>query len=290
MALPPGHPFPMGKFTALHHLLLAEGLVREADVLCPEPAPWEDLARVHARQYLEALEAGALGRRAERVLGLPWSPALVRRSRLAVGGTVQAARLALADGVAANLAGGTHHAFPDHGEGFCVLNDVAVAIRLLVAEGRIGRALVVDLDVHQGNGTAAAFADGSGAYTFSIHGERNFPFRKERSSRDVALPDGTGDAAYLAALDQHLPQALDEARADLLFYLAGVDPAAGDRYGRLALSRDGLEARDRRVMAAAAARGLPLVLLTAGGYAPTPEATADLHAIAHRVAAGLASV
>jgi len=285
--LPPGHPFPMGKFPALHGILRREGLVGDGDVVAPEPAPWADLALVHTSEYLEALEAGALGRRAERTVGLPWSAQLVQRSRLAVGGTVQAARLALEDGVAANLAGGTHHAFPGHGEGFCVLNDVAVAVRLLAGEGGIKRALVIDLDVHQGNGTAAALAGSAAGYTFSMHGERNFPFRKERSDLDVGLADGTADGAYLEALDRYLPVALRQAGPDLAFYLAGVDPLAGDRYGRLALSRAGLEERDRRVLSHLRQRGLPAVLLMSGGYAATPAATADLHATAHRVAAAL---
>jgi len=281
--LPAGHPFPMGKFPALHHILLREGLAEPHQVVAPEPAVREQLALVHTGAYLDALDQGTLGPRAERVLGLPWSRELVVRSQLAVGGTVLAARMALEDGAAANLAGGTHHAFPDHGEGFCVLNDAAVAVRLLLAEGRIGRAAVIDLDVHQGNGTAAALADCAAAYTFSMHGARNFPFRKERSDMDVGLPDGTGDEEYAAALAEVLPRVLDAADPDLVLYLAGVDPVAGDRYGRLALTRAGIEARDRLVLSSLLDRGVPALLLMSGGYAPTPEATADLHAIAHRV-------
>lgn len=282
--LPPQHPFPMGKFPALYRILLAEGLLRRIEVFEPYEAAWEDVRLAHTAEYATRLEAGQLGRTAERKMGLPWSRALVRRSRLAVQGTLQAARMALEDGIAANLAGGTHHAFAGHGEGFCVLNDVAVAIRVLAREGRIGRALVVDLDVHQGNGTAAIFAADEGAYTFSVHGEKNYPFPKMNSSRDVGLPDRTDDLAYMEALETHLPEVLAQARADLVFYLAGVDPVEGDRYGRLALSRKGLQARDRIVLESVRVCGIPLVLLMSGGYAPTPEATAELHATVHREA------
>lgn len=285
VALPAGHPFPMGKFPAFHQILRREGLLRAAEVVAPQPAADEALRLVHTEDYLRDLWRGSLGPRAERRLGLPWSPALMQRSRLAVGGTILAARLALEDGLAANLAGGTHHAFADHGEGFCVLNDVAVAVRLLRAEGRIRRAMVVDLDVHQGNGTAAVFAGGADeAFTLSLHGARNYPFEKERSSVDVALADGTGDEEYLLHLEAHLGEAFDRACPDLVFYLAGVDPVAGDRYGRLALTRGGLHRRDRMVLATARGRGVPVVLLMSGGYARTPEATAELHAIAHREA------
>jgi acetoin utilization deacetylase AcuC-like enzyme len=217
-------------------------------------------------------------------MGLPWSPRLVDRSRRAVQGTINAALMALEDGIAANLAGGTHHAYPGHGEGFCVLNDVAVALRVLERSRWLQRALVIDLDVHQGNGTAAIFAGDDAAFTFSMHGAKNYPFHKPPSSHDVGLPDGTTDAAYLDALRTHLPSVLQEAQPDLAFYLAGIDVAAGDRFGRLALTRDGLFDRDAYVIEAVVQAGIPLVLLLSGGYAATPEATADLHAITHRAA------
>lgn len=282
VALPEGHPFPMGKYPLLHQLLAGEGLLGEIRV--PHPVSWEDLALVHTPEYLAQVERGTLDRAAQRRLGLPWSAALLQRSRLAVQGTLEAARLALADGVAANLAGGTHHAFAAHGEGFCVFNDVAVALRVLGQEGSVGRALVLDLDVHQGNGTAAIFAGDPGVYTFSVHGERNYPFHKEQSRRDVGLPDGTGDRSYLEALEHHLDEVLAEARPELVCYLAGVDVVAGDRYGRLALSRAGLEAREHLVMTKMKAAGIPVVLVLAGGYAASPAATADLHAVVHRQA------
>lgn len=283
--LPAGHPFPMGKFPALFRILTAEGRVTAAEIVEPSEASWEELALVHTPDYLRRLETGAFERAELRRLGLPWSPALVRRSRLAVRGTVNAAWMALEDGVAANLAGGTHHAFPDHGEGFCVLNDVGVAVRLLRRGGWIRRALVIDLDVHQGNGTAAVFADDPDTFTFSMHGARNYPFHKVPSDLDVPLADGTGDADYLTALGRHLRAALEAARPDLVFYLGGVDVLEGDRFGRLSLTRAGLEARDRLVVGTVRDRGHPLTLLLSGGYAENDEETADLHASAHRAAA-----
>jgi len=276
--LPPTHPFPMGKYPGVHRLLLEAGVIDARDVMRPEPAPRSLLERVHTREYLDKLETGTLSPAEVRRIGVPWSARLWRRSRLAAMGTVMAARAALEDGLAGNLAGGTHHAFADRGEGFCVLNDVALAVRALQQEAAAGRFLVVDLDVHQGNGTAAIFESDPDVFTVSVHGERNYPLAKMRSTVDVGLADGVGDAEYLDTLGRVLPDALDRSRAEIVFYLAGVDPAAGDRYGKLALSEAGLRARDRYVAAACRERGLPLVLLLAGGYAPTPERTARLHA------------
>jgi acetoin utilization deacetylase AcuC-like enzyme len=280
--LPEGHPFPMRKFPALFEILTTQGLIGEADATSVSEASWHDLALVHTAEYLDSLRRGNLDRQAERKMGLPWSCALVRRSRLAVQGTVNASRMALEDGVAANLAGGTHHAFAGHGEGFCVLNDVAVAIRALRREGRIERALVIDLDVHQGNGTAAICQDDPHTYTFSMHGERNYPFAKAVSTLDVALPDATTDEPYLQQLAYHLPQVIAAAAPDLIFFLAGVDPVSGDRYGRLDLSREGIRERERLVLRSGLDAEVPMVLLLSGGYAETPEATADLHAEVHR--------
>ena len=287
--LPDGHPFPMAKFPALHRLLLEEGLIRPQDVVAPRQAEWSDLRRVHTAEYLHHLAAGTLSPREERRMGLPWSKRLVYRSRLAVQGTLNAAFMALEDGVAANLAGGTHHAFPDHGEGFCVLNDVAVAIRVLQTACWVQRVLVVDLDVHQGNANAAFFADDDAVYTFSMHGAKNYPFRKPASTHDVPLDDGTDDDAYLQALETHLGPVLEAAQPDLVFYLAGIDVMSGDRYGRIQLSREGVHARDRYVLQQIRDRDLAVVLLLSGGYADTPAATADRHAIMHREAAQIFS-
>lgn len=283
--LPEGHPFPMGKFPALHRCLLREGLLTPEEVVAPRQADWTDLRRVHTSEYLAHLADGSLSEHAERRMGLPWSERLVYRSRLAVQGTINAAFMALTDGLAANLAGGTHHAFPGHGEGFCVLNDVAVAIRVLQSACWVRRVLIIDLDVHQGNANAAVFADDDFVFTFSMHGQKNYPFDKPPSSLDVPLADNTDDESYLDTLKTYLPQTLDAAQPDLVFYLGGIDVATDDRFGRLSLTRDGLHARDGYVLEQLYARNLPVVLLLSGGYAETPEATADLHAIMHREAA-----
>jgi len=283
--LPEGHPFPMAKFPALHRRLRREGLLAPDDVVAPRQADWSDLRRVHTADYLAHLAEGSLSEHAERRMGLPWSERLVYRSRLAVQGTINAAFMALTDGLAANLAGGTHHAFPGHGEGFCVLNDVAVAIRVLQSACWVRRVLIIDLDVHQGNANAAVFADDDFVFTFSMHGQKNYPFEKPSSSLDVPLADSTDDEAYLDTLKTYLPQTLDAAQPDLVFYLGGIDVAQDDRFGRLSLTREGLHARDGYVLEQIRARNLPVVLLLSGGYAETPEATADLHAITHREAA-----
>ena len=286
--LPASHPFPMGKYPLLHDRLLAAGLLAAGDVDPPPEATMDMLARVHTADYLERLATGTLSRADERRLGLPWSPRLWRRSRLAVAGTWRAAEAALREGIAANLAGGTHHAFAGHGEGFCVLNDVAVAIRALQAAGAVRRALIVDLDVHQGNGTASIFATDAEVFTLSLHGARNYPLRKVASTLDVALPDGSSDSDYLAALEPALAMALSRAGADIAFYLAGVDVVAGDRYGRLALSSAGLRRRERHVLTTLRASKLPTVIVLGGGYAASALRTAELHAIVFEEAAALA--
>jgi acetoin utilization deacetylase AcuC-like enzyme len=275
----------MGKFPALHKRLIREGLLDSADVVAPRQADWTDLRRVHTGRYLSHLAEGTLSDQAERRMGLPWSKKLVYRSRLAVQGTINAAYMALTDGLAANLAGGTHHAFPDWGEGFCVLNDVAVAIRVLQSACWVRRVLIIDLDVHQGNANAAVFADDDSVFTFSMHGAKNYPFEKPPSSLDVPLSDQTEDETYMDTLKTYLPRTLDAARPDLVFYLGGIDVAADDRFGRLALTREGLHARDGYVLEQIHARNLPVALLLSGGYAETPEDTADLHAIMHQEAA-----
>jgi acetoin utilization deacetylase AcuC-like enzyme len=283
--LPEDHPFPMPKFAVLREILLRESIIRPQDIISPDQAPWEDLLLFHTADYLDRLRDGRLTTDELRLIRLPWTEALVRRSRLAVRGTCLAVQMALEDGLAANLAGGTHHAFAHGGEGFCVLNDVAIAIRVAQRDGLAQRVLIVDLDVHQGNGNAAAFAEDERVYTFSMHGERNYPRTKPPSSLDVGLPNAMTDADYLAALREHLPRVLDAAAPELVIYLAGVDVHADDRYGRLALTRSGLYRRDRFVIETMRGRDLPLTLLLSGGYAKTPEMTADLHAITHRAAA-----
>jgi acetoin utilization deacetylase AcuC-like enzyme len=280
VVLPDGHPFPMSKYTILPQVLLERGIVAAAEIHQPAEAALEDLARVHTADYLAKVADGTLTPAEVRRIGVPWTPQLWRRSRLAVQGTLDAARHALEDGLAGNLAGGTHHAFAGHGEGYCVLNDTVVAIRTLQAERRVRRALVIDLDVHQGNGTAALLAHDPDAFTFSMHGEKNYPMRKERSTLDVELPDGIDDARYLDALAAHLPRIVAGFGGDIAFYLAGVDVARGDRYGRMALTDEGIRARDRYVIERVRDAGIPLVVTLAGGYAPTPQRTSELHAIA----------
>jgi len=282
--LPEGHRFPMAKFPALHATLLSEGLISPSDVVAPEEADWEDLKLVHTPTYLDALNLGTLDRKEERRMGLPWSEALVRRSRLATRGTMLATEMALEDGIAANLAGGMHHGYPGYGEGFCVLNDVAVAVRALLRDGLANRILLIDLDVHQGNGNAAIFADEDRVFTFSLHGARNFPFQKEISDLDVPLDDGLDDDGYMNTLEAHLDRVYEFSRPDLVFYLAGVDVVSGDRFGRLKLTAEGLARRDGAVLRSAKRRATPIALVLAGGYAKTAERTAHLHATVHREA------
>lgn len=275
--LPEGHRFPMPKYRLLRERLLDRGIL-EASQLAEAPlASREQLALVHTPAYLDAVFGGTLNPAEQRRIGLPWSPSLVLRSQASVGGTLAASREALRSGIGANMAGGTHHAFADHGEGYCVFNDIAVAARVLLAEGLIRRAAVIDLDVHQGNGTASIFAGDPLVFTFSMHGEKNFPFRKQPSHVDVDLPDGTGDDAYLETLREYLPRVLDAAQADAIFYQAGVDALAEDTLGRLSLTHAGLRARDRYVFETARDRGLPVVLTMGGGYAKPIEPTLEAH-------------
>jgi acetoin utilization deacetylase AcuC-like enzyme len=285
--LPAGHRFPMPKYALLRERLLGDGTLREHDLTESTPVELDALFLAHDRSYVEAVVCGALSAEEVRRLGFPWSEQLVLRARASVYGTLAAARHALSHGIAGNLAGGTHHAFADHGEGYCVFNDHAVAVRLLQLEGRIDRAVVVDLDVHQGNGTARIFAADDSVFTFSMHGARNYPFRKQRSSLDVDLPDGCEDAEYLALLARYLPESLDAARADLLLYQGGVDPLAQDALGRLGLTHQGLRTRDRMVLSAARDRGLPVVLTLGGGYAKPLEASVEAHCGTYREARAL---
>ena len=278
LPLPPEHRFPMAKYRMLRERVIADGIIAPALLIEPAAAEWTDLALVHTQTYLDGVATGTLPREIQRRIGFPWSEEMVERARRSVGGTIAAARAALEDGVAANLAGGTHHSFSDRGEGYCVFNDVAVAARVLMRDGAIERAIVVDLDVHQGNGTAAIFQDEPAVFTFSMHGANNFPFRKEVSDLDVALPDGVGDDEYLALLAQHLPAVLEAHGPGLVFYVAGADPYEGDRLGRLKLTMDGLRARDALVFDTCRAAGLPVALSMAGGYAADVAATVAIHA------------
>ncbi|MFN7131472.1 MAG: histone deacetylase [Myxococcales bacterium] len=282
--LPPGHRFPIEKYRRLRELLL-ERAILTADELAPAPlATRSELETVHTPAYLDAVFAGTLDAQMQRRIGLPWSEALVLRSRASVGGTLAAARWALEHGIAGNLAGGTHHAFADRGEGYCVFNDLAVAARVLQREGRARRIVIVDLDVHQGNGTADIFFGDPTVFTFSMHGEKNFPFKKTVSTLDVNLPDGCTDEEYLRRLSKHLPEVLDEGSPDLLLYQAGVDPLAEDSLGRLSLTWGGLRARDRLVLEAARERHVPVVLTMGGGYAKPIDFSLEAHANTYALA------
>jgi acetoin utilization deacetylase AcuC-like enzyme len=277
LPLPETHRFPMAKYRRLRERLVDEQVLTAADLVVPDPIDWDDLRLVHTPAYVDAVATGTLAADAQRRIGFPWSPEMVERSRRSVGATLAAAQRALdGDDVSANLAGGTHHAFADRGEGYCVFNDVAVAARVLQRDGAIRRALIVDCDVHQGNGTAAIFRGDATVFTLSLHGAKNFPFRKEESDLDVTFEDGAGDAEYLAALDV-VPRVLDAHRPDIVFYLAGADPYEGDRLGRLRLSIEGLAARDRIVFDACAARHLPVAVAMSGGYAPDVDAIVTIH-------------
>ncbi len=271
-----GHIFPIRKFEFVRDRLLAEGTLHLDDVVEPSPATVEQVLLVHTEDYVSRLCSGALTPKELRRLGLPWSESLVRRSFYAVGGTIAAAYAALIEGYGSNLAGGTHHSFADRGEGFCVLNDVAIAIRLLRKEGLIRRAAIVDLDVHQGNGTATIFADDAGTFTFSLHGASNYPLFKARSTLDVELPDGTADDAYLACLTSHLP-AVFSFDPEIVFYLAGADPYAGDKLGRLALTIGGLRERDLCVLHECYEREVPVITVMSGGYGKDINDTIEIH-------------
>jgi acetoin utilization deacetylase AcuC-like enzyme len=276
--LPQRHRFPIDKYPLLRERVVADGTVQVADVLEAGPVPWRWLAAVHDRELLERIRTGALTAREQRGLGLPLSPPLVERGRRSVGGTVAAARHALARGLGMNLGGGTHHAGRDFARGFCLFNDVAVALARLRSEGLARRALVVDCDVHQGDGTAQLLGPDPDAFALSLHGARNYPFRRIPSDLDVDLASGTGDERYLLALQQALEFALPRARPDVAFFLAGADPWEGDRLGRLALTKRGLRARDELVLDRLGAAGVPVCVVLAGGYAADVRDTVDINA------------
>ena len=275
LPLPEGHRYPMAKYRMLRERLLAEQIIQPDDLLEPQAVSGDDLRRAHDPRYVQRVLLGQLTDDEIRRLGFPWSPALVERSKRSSGGTLAACRVALREGFAANLAGGTHHAGYDFAEGFCIFNDSAVAIRALQAEEIVRRVLIIDCDVHQGNGTADIFRDDESVYTFSIHGEKNFPLRKVPSRLDIGLEDGTGDVEYLAALERGLEQAIEEASAELVIYLAGADPYEGDRLGRLKLTKAGLLARDGIVFDRCSR--LPVAITMAGGYAPNADDIVEIH-------------
>lgn len=275
----------MRKFGRLMQLLLEDGVVIPGAVHAPEPAPRRWLELAHDPSYVDAVLTQNLAPAAARRIGLPITPEVAMRSRAASAGTLLTARLALEHGLACNTAGGSHHAFADFGSGFCVFNDVAVAASVLLAEGSVGQILVVDLDVHQGDGTAAIFEREPRVFTFSMHCRTNFPVHKQRGDLDLPLEPETADACYLALLAEHLPALLDQVRPDLVFFNAGVDPHRDDRLGRLGLSEDGLFTRERLVFETCVRRGVPVAGVLGGGYTRDLEQLVRLHSIQHRVAA-----
>ena len=279
LPLPRGHRFPMEKYRMLREALNESGLFPAGDFQVPVAAIFTELTRAHAPDYVQRVEEGALTAADIRAIGFPWSCEMVERSKRSSGATIAACRAALRDGVAANLAGGTHHAFYDRGEGFCVFNDAAIAARAMQAENQVDRVLIVDCDVHQGNGTASIVAGDPSIFTFSIHGAKNYPFRREVSSDlDIDLPDGTGDAEYLAALSAGLATSFSRSQPQLVIYLAGADPYEDDRLGRLKLTKQGLLQRDEIVLATCLKHSVPVAIAMAGGYARNIAHTVEVHA------------
>ena len=282
MPLPDGHRFPKSKYSMLREKLLADGLVGPGELHVSPLAETEDILRAHDAAYVEAFESGSIDAKAMRRIGFPWSEHLVTRTRASTGGAVAAALASLEDGISGQLAGGTHHAHRDFGSGYCIYNDHAVAALHLVATGEAKRVAIIDLDVHQGDGNAAILRDRPDVFVFSMHGQKNFPFRKQESDLDVALPDGVGDADYLEALEAHLPAVFAFA-PDIILYQAGVDPLEADSLGRMALSFDGLMERDRMVLTACRDRGLPVSMGIGGGYSKPIQASVEAYANTYRV-------
>ncbi|MFQ6023285.1 MAG: histone deacetylase [Acidiferrobacterales bacterium] len=276
LPLPAEHRFPMDKYR-----LLREHVVRsnngQFELLVPEPASDADILLAHDEEYLDKVVSGRMSAREIRELGFPWSTGLVERSRRSNGATIAACFAAFEDGAGANLAGGTHHAYRARAQGYCVFNDSVVAGRVMQREHKAKRVLIVDCDVHQGNGTAAILRDDPTIFAFSIHGSKNFPVHKEESDLDIELPDGTQDAAYLEALNDGMAEALDRSRPDLLIYVAGADPYEGDRLGRLSLSKEGLATRDDLVYSYCRKHGLPVAVTMGGGYAHNVDDIVDIH-------------
>ncbi len=277
LPLPPKHRFPMSKYALLRQRVTETALVPPENLRIPPAATDAQLHTAHTVDYVQRVSTGQLSKAEIRQLGFPWTPEMVERSRRSSGATLCACQSALQAGVSVNLAGGTHHAFADAGQGFCVFNDSAVAARCIQQAGLVQRVLIVDCDVHQGNGTARILQNDPSIFTFSIHGAKNFPFRKEQSDLDVELPDGTGDEAYLAALEQGLAEAFRRAEAELVIFIAGADPYEADQLGRLSLTKAGLAARDDMVFSACHRLGLPIAVSMAGGYSADVTDIVDIH-------------
>jgi acetoin utilization deacetylase AcuC-like enzyme len=288
LPLPSGHRFPMAKYRRLRERVAEAGIIPPHELVEPPAATEAQLALVHDLGYVHRVFTGTLDAQEQRRIGFPWAPQMVERARRSVGATIAAAHAARHDGFGVNLAGGTHHAYADHGEGYCIFNDVAVAIRELQRAGVIRKAVIIDSDVHQGNGTAAIFRDDPDVFSFSVHGANNFPFRKEDSTLDIALPDGAGDDQYLAAISAGLKSAFAANTYDIAFYIAGADAHEQDRLGRLRVSAHALAERDQMVLGACAQLGVPVVVTMGGGYGADVEDTVAIHLNSVLTAAALA--
>lgn len=275
--LPAGHRFPMPKYYLLRQAIEESNLLPSEKFVASQIVSDDQILRVHTWDYLNRLMVGQMTEREMRRIGFPWSQDLVLRARLSAGGTLGACRAALDEKISVNLAGGTHHAHPTHGEGFCIFNDVAIAARAMQAEGRVAKVIVVDLDVHQGDGTADIFQEDPTVFTFSVHGEKNFPYRKFPSDLDIALPDGCTDEEYLEAVRNGLDWSLARFEADLVIYIAGADPYFGDRLGRLAVTKAGLASRDQLVLERCFQKGIPVAVVLGGGYADPIQETVAIH-------------
>jgi acetoin utilization deacetylase AcuC-like enzyme len=285
--LPPGHRFPMDKFRHIRDTLIADQIAHPSQFHDPEFPPLDWLEWVHTPDYISAYMGGTLDPKAQRRIGLPWSPELAQRTHIAVGGTILTAKLALDHGLACNTAGGTHHAFPSYGSGFCIFNDMAIAARVVQQFGLAQRILIVDLDVHQGDGTAFIFQDDPTVFTFSMHCEANFPGTKQTSDLDVPLPTGMEDDDYLQTLAKYLPDLLDDVKPDLVFYDAGVDTHMSDRLGKLALSDRGLFCREMQVLSTCVGKGYPVACVIGGGYGDDFHALIYRHTLLHRAASDI---
>lgn len=282
--LPPEHRFPMTKFKKLYEMLLIDQIADASQFYLPSPPPQNWIERVHLPDYVQAYCEGTIDSKAQRRIGLPWSPELVNRTCTAVGGTILTAQLALQHGLACNTAGGTHHAFPSYGSGFCIFNDLAIAARHLQQLELVKQVLIVDLDVHQGDGTAFIFQNDPSVFTFSLHCEVNFPGTKQQSDLDVPLPEGMEDDEYLQTLANYLPDLLSQVKPDLVFYDAGVDPHLGDRLGKLALTDTGIFRREMQVLTTCVSLGYPVACVIGGGYADNIDALVYRHSLLHRAA------
>ena len=282
--LPPGHRFPMSKFGQLYELLLTDGVANQKQFHAPERPSKESIELIHTPDYVEAYCQGTLNPKAQRRIGLPWSPQLVNRTCTAVGGTVLTAKLALRHGLACNTAGGTHHAFPDYGSGFCIFNDLAIAPRVLQKLGLVSKVLIVDLDVHQGDGTAFVFQNDESVFTFSMHCGVNFPSTKQQSDLDIPLEVGMEDDDYLQTLAKYLPDLLSQVKPDLVLYDAGVDPHHCDRLGKLALTDTGIFRREMQVLSTCVAAGYSVACVIGGGYADDMKSLVWRHSLLHRAA------